>query len=88
MLNGNPSLADIDLPSDIDGRVDFWTSHRQYTLLNHRADVWYLFCLEKSTPQMTHTLDVRGSEWVASPIDRGRNVHAPDWRDALRRVVV
>ncbi|RFA08570.1 hypothetical protein B7R54_04520 [Subtercola boreus] len=88
MLNGNPTLSDIDLPADLDDRVDFWTNHRKYTLLHHRQGTWCLFAISKSTPQMTHLLDARGSEWVASPVDRGRTIHAPDWRDAVRRVVV
>ncbi|RFA15340.1 hypothetical protein B7R21_04815 [Subtercola boreus] len=90
MLNGNPTLSDIDLPADLDDRVDFWTHHRKYTLLHHRQGTWCLFAVEKSRPQMTHVLDARGAEWVASPIDLGggRAVHAPDWRGALRRVVV
>ncbi|UFS60603.1 hypothetical protein [Subtercola endophyticus] len=87
MLNGNPTLSDVDLPASVDEQVAFWTSHSEYALRNYRDDSWYLFRVERSIPRVTHFLHARGTEWVAAPVDAGRNVHAPDWRDALRRVV-
>ena len=87
VLNGNPTLSDVDLPVVIDEQVEFWTSHNRYALRNFRNDSWYLFRVEKSVPRITHFLHERGAGWVAAPIDEGRDVHAPDWRDALRRAV-
>jgi hypothetical protein len=87
VLNGNPTLSDVDLPIVIDEQVAFFTSHSEYALRNFEDHSWYLFRIEKAVPRITHFLHDRGSEWVASPVERGRNVHALDWRDALRRVV-
>ncbi|MEF2979294.1 hypothetical protein [Subtercola sp. YIM 133946] len=87
MLNGNPTLADIELPDTVDNEVTFCTSHSSYALRNSSQGTWHLVRIERLVPRVTHLLHVRGHEWVAAPVDAGRNVHSPDWRDALRRVI-
>ncbi|MEA9985913.1 MULTISPECIES: hypothetical protein [Subtercola] len=87
MLNGNPTLSDIELPIADDEQVEFWTSHNRYALRSIQDDSWHLFRVENSVQRITHHLHARDREWVAAPTDVGRNVHAPSWRDALRRVV-
>jgi hypothetical protein len=87
VLNGNPTLSDIELPEVVDEQVAFWTSHSEYAIRHYEPDSWYLFRVEKTYPKVTHFLQTTRAEWIVSPVDRGRSVHAPDWRDALRRVV-